>query len=391
VIDRHALAERLFAILRDLVAIPSPFPPGDTAAIAAFAAGFLGRLGYRVDLPSRKPGIANVVARRGAGPRSVVFNAHADTVGIGERAAWSTDPLAATLRDGRVYGLGACNCKSAMAVHLWLAEEIAHRGGPTDGEIVFTFVGDEENLGPEGLAYLREAGAVRPTTLIVAAQTRNRLVTEERGVMWVRVSARGKAAHAGAPDTGDSAILRMHRVIAAIERDLAPRLRGRRSASGQQSTLSIGRIHGGENTNVVPDRCAIEIDRRILPDEDFDAALDELRRTVDTAREPAGTLSVELLTGTPGFSALEDGAGVRAFRESIAAVTGRPPERLNVVGASDGRYFARDPVEIIVFGPGDGVDSHQPDESVPLDELVDAALIQAGVVARLLGIRVEST
>ena len=390
-IDRHALGERLFELLRGLVAIPSPFPPGDTAAIAGFASDFLERVGYRVDRLARKPGIVNVVARLGAGPPSVVFNAHADTVGVGERAAWATDPLAATLRDGRVYGLGACNCKSSMAVHLWLAEETGRRGPPKAGEIVFTFVGDEENLGPEGLAYLREAGAVRPTTLIVAAQTRNRLVTEERGVMWVRVSARGKAAHAGAPDTGDSAILRMHRVIAAIERDLAPRLRGRRSANGQQSTLSIGRIRGGENTNVVPDHCAIEIDRRILPDEDFDAALDELRRTVDAVGEPPGTLSIELLTGTPGFSAPEDGAGVRAFRESIAAVTGRPPERLNVVGASDGRYFARDPVEIIVFGPGDGANSHQPDESVPLDELVDAALIQAGVVARLLGIRMEST
>jgi len=290
-----------------------------------------------------------------------------------------------------VYGLGACNCKSSMAVHLWLAEEMARRGGPGTGEVAFTFVGDEENLGPDGLAHLREAGAVRPTTLIVAAQTRNRLVTEERGVMWVRVTARGKAAHAGAPDTGDSAILRMHRVVAAIERELAPRLRGRRSANGQQSTLSIGRIRGGENTNVVPDHCAIEIDRRILPDEDFDAALDELRRIVDAAGEPAGALSVELLTGTPGFSAPEDGAGVRAFREAITAITGHPPERLNVVGASDGRYFARDPVEIIVFGPGDGADSHKPDESVPLPELVDAALILVGVVERLLGIGMERT
>lgn len=389
--DRRALAERLFGILRDLVAIPSPFPPGDTTAIAAFAADFLAPLGYRVERHSRKPGIDNVVARLGAGRPSVVFNAHADTVGLGERTAWATDPLAATLRDGRVYGLGACNCKSSMAVHLWLAGEVARRGGPGSGEIVFTFVGDEENLGPDGLAYLREAGAVRPATLIVAAQTRNRLVTEERGVMWVRVSARGKAAHAGAPDTGDSAILRIHRVIAAIERDLVPRLRGRRSASGQQSTLSVGRIRGGENTNVVPDACAIEIDRRILPDEDFDGALAELRAVVEGSGEPPGTLSVDLLTGTPGFSAPEDGAGVRAFRDSIAAVTGRAPERLNVVGASDGRYFARDEIEIIVFGPGDGADSHKPDESVPLEELVDAALVQAGVVARLLGIRMEST
>jgi acetylornithine deacetylase/succinyl-diaminopimelate desuccinylase-like protein len=178
----------------------------------------------------------------------------------------------------------------------------------------------------------------------------------------------------------------MHRVIVALERDLAPRLRDRRSSGGQRSTLSIGRIRGGENTNVVPDRCAIEIDRRILPAEHFDGALEELRGIVEASGEPPGTLAVELLTGTPGFSAPEDGAGVRAFREAVGEVTGRPPERLNVVGASDGRYFARDPVEIIVFGPGDGADSHKPDEFVALDELVDAAQIQAGVALRLLGI-----
>jgi succinyl-diaminopimelate desuccinylase len=391
VTDRRALTERLFGILRDLVAIPSPFPPGDTAAIAAFAADFLTPFGYRVERHSRTPGIVNVVARLGTGRPSVVLNAHADTVGVGAQAAWTTEPLAAALRDGRVYGLGACNCKSSMAVHLWLAAEIARRGGPKAGEVVFTFVGDEENLGPDGLAFLRDAGAVKPTILIVAAQTRNRLVTEERGVMWVRVTARGKAAHAGAPDTGDSAILRMHRIITAVERELAPRLRNRRSASGQQSTLSIGRIRGGENTNVVPDRCAIEIDRRILPEEDFDGALAELRRIVAAADEPQDAVELELLTGTAGFRAPDDGAGVRAFRDAIVELTGGEPERLNVVGASDGRYFARDGIEIIVFGPGDGGDSHRPDEFVSLDEMVDAALIQASVAARLLGIRAQST
>ena len=237
VTDRRALAERLFGILRDLVAIPSPFPPGDTAAIAAFAADFLTPFGYRVERHSRTPGIVNVVARLGTGRPSVVLNAHADTVGVGAQAAWTTEPLAAALRDGRVYGLGACNCKSSMAVHLWLAAEIARRGGPKAGEVVFTFVGDEENLGPDGLAFLRDAGAVKPTILIVAAQTRNRLVTEERGVMWVRVTARGKAAHAGAPDTGDSAILRMHRIITAVERELAPGCAtgGRRAGSSRRS------------------------------------------------------------------------------------------------------------------------------------------------------------
>lgn len=367
------LDEELFALLAELVAIPSTYPPGDTTRISRHCGELLARAGYAVAYPGE-----NVVARLGSGRPSLVFNAHADTVDVGERAAWRTDPFRATLIDGRVYGLGACNSKSAIAVHLWLAREIARRGGPKRGEVVFTFVGDEENLGAEGLARLRQEKLVAPDVLVVAAQTRNRLVLEERGVLWARVLTRGKAAHAGAPHTGESAILRMLQVISALQAGLPERA----SRSGHKTTLSIGRIRGGENVNVVPERCAIELDRRILPEDDFDAAFAELRSLC----ERAGAASVELLTGTPGFSAREDGRAVRAFGEAIRAVTGRAPERLNVVGASDARYFARDGIEILVTGPGDGADSHQPNEFVALDEMVEAARIHLAAAEKLLGV-----
>ncbi len=367
------MREELFALLADLVAVPSTYPPGDTAPIAAHCEALL-RPEYRTEIVGK----GNLVARMGSGAPSLVFNAHADTVDIGNRAAWRTDPFKATLAGGRVYGLGACNCKSSMAVHLWLAREIARRGGPQRGEIVFTFVGDEENLGSGGLAHLREVEAISPDTLVVAAQTRNRLVLEERGVMWVRVRTAGKAAHAGAPHTGASAILRMQQVIAALSR-----IEERASPSGHRSTLSIGRIRGGENINVVPEDCVIELDRRILPEDDFDSAFSEIKGVC----EAAGASDVELLTGTPGFSARPDGPGVKAFSEAIRAATGKAPEPLNVVGASDARYFARDGIEIIVTGPGEGADSHQPNESVPLDEMVEAARIQSEAVSALLGLR----
>jgi len=379
--DRKEVEQQLFALLAELVAIPSTFPPGDTSRIAAYCGDFLSSCGYAVSMHERRKGVQNVVGRKGRGAPSVVFNAHADTVDVGARAAWRTDPWTATLEGGRVYGLGACNSKSAIAVHLWLARELAAKGAPARGEVAFSFVGDEENLGPDGMAYLRESSAVRPDILVVAAQTSNRLVLEERGVMWVRATTKGRAAHAGAPHHGDSAILRMNEVISRLQADLLPQIQSRKSASGQQSTLSIGKIRGGENTNVVPDTCSIEIDRRILPQEDFDAAFKELERFLRSA----GAHEVELLTGTAGFSAREDGVAARAFSGAIREVTGKPPERLNVVGASDARYFARDGAEIIVFGPGDGADSHKPNESVPLAEMADAALIQLHAVKSILG------
>lgn len=372
------MEERLVALLADLVAIPSPYPPGETSRIADFCADLLSREKFSVEKLHRKKGVQNVVARLGKGKPSIVFNAHADTVDVGDAAAWTSDPFRATLRDGRIYGLGACNCKASMAVHLWLAGEIARRGGPKRGEVVFTFVGDEENLGSEGLAWLREAGHVKPDSLIVAAPTRNRIVYEERGVMWVRITTRGRAAHAGAPHTGESAILRMQRIISSLGRNLEER----KSASGQQATLSIGTIRGGENINVVPDACTIQVDRRLLPEEDFGGAFREL----ESAARAAGAHEVELLTGTPGFSMPETGPAASAFGAAVREVTGKPPERLNVVGASDGRYFARDGIEILVTGPGDGADSHIPNESVPLDELEQAARIHLAAAARLFSL-----
>ena len=367
--DRAVLGRQLLELLSGLVAIPSAFPPGDTRAVADFCAAALKE--YQIEIV----GGGNLVARLGSGKPSIVFNAHADTVDVGDRAAWRTDPLKATLLDGRVYGLGACNCKSAIAIHLWLAREIVRRGGPKRGEVVFTIVGDEENLGSGGLAHLRETSAVKPNLLVVAAQTRNRLVLEERGVMWAKVITRGRAAHAGAPHAGDSAILKMHRVITDLEK-----FKTKISQSGHRSTLSIGKIHGGENTNVVPDYCEIEIDHRILPGDDFAAAFAALKGLCSTADE------VQLLTGTPGFSAAENGPGARAFSDAIRAVTGRQAERLNVVGASDARYFARDGIEILVTGPGDGADSHKPNEFVALDEIGDAALIHLAAAEQLLGL-----
>jgi acetylornithine deacetylase/succinyl-diaminopimelate desuccinylase family protein len=380
------LARDLVAILKDLIAIPSPYPPGESTAICAYAAQRLRKVGYRVDVATHKPGVDNVVAKLGQGSPSIAFNAHVDTVGVGERANWTSDPFTAVERDGLVFGLGAGNCKGSMAVHLWLAEELARRGGPKQGEVVFTFVADEENLGPEGMAFLRESGKVKPDVLILGAQTENNLIVAERGVMWARVSTKGRAAHAGNPSAGDNAILRMVRLINAIEKALGPKL-AMRVEGPMRSTINIGQIHGGHNTNVVPAACVIEIDRRLLPGETVKAAYAELEQIVAGAGEPAGSNKIEFLTGTNGFRAPDGGKAVAAFQAEVETRLGRAAQFLNATGVSDGRYFADDKIEIINFGPGSGAQGHAANESVPVLQMVEAAHIQLGVVQRLVGFK----
>jgi succinyl-diaminopimelate desuccinylase len=381
-----SLSSELVSILSDLIALPSPYPPGTSVEICAYAAKRLKKAGYKVEIATRTEGVDNVVAKmkgKGRGP-TVAFNAHVDTVGVGERANWKSDPFKALVKGGLVHGLGAGNCKGSMAVQLWLAEEIARRGGPAKGEIIFTFVADEENLGPDGMAFLRKSGKVRPDALILGAQTENNLIVAERGVMWARITTKGKAAHAGNPSAGDNAILRMMRLVGALQAHYDKAL-ARRTKGAMKSTVNIGMFHGGHNTNVVPSACTVEIDRRLLPNEKVKDAFKELKRVVDGVGEPKALYAVEFLTGTNGFFAPENGAAVGAFETAVKAETGRKVQFLNATGVSDGRYYADDGIEIINFGPGSGAQGHAANESVPIAQMVEAATIQLDVVRRLVG------
>jgi acetylornithine deacetylase/succinyl-diaminopimelate desuccinylase family protein len=382
----NKLASDLVSILSDLIALPSPYPPGTSVEICAYAAKRLKKAGYKVEVTANKKGVDNVVARlkgKAKGP-SVAFNAHVDTVGVGERANWKSDPFKALVKDGLVYGLGAGNCKGSMAVQLWLAEEIARRGGPQRGELTFTFVADEENLGPEGMAYLRKSGKVRPDVLILGAQTENNLIVAERGVMWARLTTRGKAAHAGNPDAGDNAILRMMRLAGALQAHY-DKVLPKRVDGAMKSTVNLGMFHGGHNTNVVPSACTVEIDRRLLPGETVKEGFNELKQVVDAVGEPKSLYKVEFLTGTNGFFAPEAGQAVAAFEAAVKKETKRKVKFLNATGVSDGRYYADDGIEIINFGPGSGAQGHAANESVPIDQMVEAANIQLDVVQRLFG------
>ncbi len=380
-----SLSSELVSILSDLIALPSPFPPGTSVEICAYAARRLRKAGYKVEIATKTKGVDNVVARlkgKGKGP-TIAFNAHVDTVGVGERASWKSDPFKAVVKGGLVYGLGAGNCKGSMAVQLWLAEEIARRGGPATGELMFTFVADEENLGPDGMEFLRKSGRVRPDVLILGAQTENNLIVAERGVMWARITTKGRAAHAGNPSAGDNAILRMMRLVSGLQSYYDKAL-AKRKTGAMNSTVNVGMFHGGHNTNVVPSACTVEIDRRLLPDEKVKDAFKELKHVVDGMKEPKGSYSVEFLTGTNGFTAPANGVAVTAFESAIKGQTGRKAKFLNATGVSDGRYYADDGIEIINFGPGSGAQGHAANESVPVASMVEAANIQFEVVKRLL-------
>lgn len=379
------LESEVLDILAKLVEIPSVYPNGDTREICDFINELMLGWGYESRVEKRNDIIANVVATIGTGEPVLAFNCHIDTVGVEDADAWKSDPFELDIRDGRAYGLGANNCKGPAASQLWVAKQLAEQGGPKKGSVVFTFVGDEEALGDNGTAYLRDEKICNPEMLVVGAQTENALITRERGVMWVELAVSGKSAHAGDPGSGENAIMRMARLLCHLEKELFPAIAGR-NEDGIQSTISIGRINGGQNINVVPSSCSVAIDRRMLPvSENIVDAIQEMQTILEGAGEPEGCFTLEKLTGTNGFSAPQDGALVSAFKEAIEKTTGEKAEFLDSVGAFDGRFYADDDIEIVNFGPGEGNEGHKNNESLPIDQLVSSALIQLDLVNRITG------
>ena len=251
---------------------------------------------------------------------------------------------------------------------------------------MFSFVGDEERLGPDGTQFLADAGLFKPDMLVMAAPTSNTLMVEERGVLWASLVTHGRAAHAGDPAAGDSAIARMLRLLAALERGLARALADR-TLGTHRSTLNVGTIAGGSNTNVVPSRCEATLDRRLLPGEEhIDGAMVEMQEILAAAGEPPGTWELARITGTNGFRMSPDQPLVAAFAAAVRAVTGEAAQFRTPVGASDARFLADSGAQIVVFGPGDDREGHAANESVDEHALIDACAIQWQVVRDLLGV-----
>lgn len=374
----------ILAYLRALVAIPTAYPPGDTTAMASYVSEVLSKMGYATEIHSCKAGQDNVVAKLGSGSPSLVFNVHVDTVDAGDLSLWTNPPLKATEVEDKVYGLGVANCKGSGAVQLWLAQEIARRGGPDKGEVVFTFVADEESLGDNGTKFICDSGIVTPDMLMLGAPTDNTVTNVERGVLWVELTTHGRPAHAGQPDDGDNAILRMVRVLNFLSHDMAQRLAARYE-DGMQSTMNIGLIQGGRNNNVVPSRCTAQIDRRLLPGETVDEAFAELLASVGAADEPGDTVQLDFLLGTNGFRCGVDGPLVSTLTSAIEQVSGAPAEFSSGIGVSDGRHFANDGIEIVNFGPGVGSEGHASNESVTLASLRQSAVVLERMFSSLMG------
>ena len=345
----------LNSLLNDLVAIDSINPDlvahaAGEGPIAAFIAGWLTRAGLEVELDEALPGRPNVVgiARGTGGGKALLLNGHVDVVGV----AGMADPFRPRLENGRFYGRGAYDMKGGLAACMVAAAEAKKHD--LRGDVIVTAVVDEEYA---GLGTMSIAERYRADGAIVAEPTELQLVVAHKGFVWFEVETQGVAAHGSRPHLGVDAIVKMGGVLAGLDR-LADEL-SRRAAHPLLGPPSIhaSTISGGGEWSTYPDRCALAIERRLLPGETGDAAEAELRVIVDrlAAADPTFKATVRRVLERVPLETSPDAAVLSVVRQAAEGVLARTVEPTGVSFWTDAASLHNAGIPTVLFGPlGEG-------------------------------------
>jgi acetylornithine deacetylase/succinyl-diaminopimelate desuccinylase-like protein len=381
--------EPVVTLLRDLIALESVNPAyagggAGEAAVADYVAAWGAARGLTVARQPVLPGRDNVVLTLtvpGA-THTLLLEAHMDTVALapmGERA------LRPEIRDGRLYGRGACDTKGSLAAMLAALAALQRERAALSTNVVLLAAVDEEHAFRGILAYI--ASGLPVDAAVVGEPTDLRAVIAHKGCVRGRIMVRGRAAHSAEPARGVSAIDGMAEVLLAL-RDLPPRLRERRHPLLGTPTWSVGLIEGGAGVNIVPEQCTITYDRRTLPGEEPEAALAEVDRILAVVQAARPDLTVERAAPDLVSEALDtpaDAAVVLAVRAACRRA-GLQDAPIGVpYGTDASKLWRRRGVPSVVCGPGAIAQAHGADEFVPLDQLRLAVQVYTDVARQLAG------
>jgi acetylornithine deacetylase/succinyl-diaminopimelate desuccinylase family protein len=353
-------------ILEGLVKIPSP--TGEEKAVAESLATLCSAAGLDVTLEEAAPGRPNVLARWTVGRRPhLLLTGHLDTVPVGE--GWTRDPFGAEQSDGRLYGRGACDMKGGLAAMLGALVDMRRRGEEPAGDVTLAaVVGEEEDS--TGTRALVKRG-IQADRAVLAEPTAMQLVVSNRGLLNFQIVVKGASVHASSPALGRNAVTAAARIVLELE-EIGEQLARRPHPTFGPPSLTVGTIHGGTRPYVVPDRCVIEVDRRLNPGETSSQVEGELHSAIQKARQELPWLEADVLAGPDylAFEIPEDHDLVQSMSEAMAAAN--VPRRISSWrAASDAGLLVHGAgIPCVLFGPGDIEQAaHRPDEWIDLDDL----------------------
>lgn len=371
---------------RALITAPSENPGGTEDEAATIAADILAEVDAEPEMIRSEQGRPNVVATVGAatGP-SLAWNGHLDVVPAGSLDTWSQPPFAGDVVDGRLVGRGAADMKGPIASALAALAAIRRAKVSLRGSLTVHLVADEEYGGVHGTKVLLDRGLLTQDAAIVGEPSELTLGLAERGGAMVVATAYGKAAHGSQPHRGVNAITSMARLLLRLEEVLPDRehpLAGR-------PTVNAAMIEGGSAPNVVADRCAVEIDRRLIPGEtDREAVMTPFANLADALTDVDGDSDIrfEVREWAEPSETSADSAIARAARHAVGTETGSPAVDAGFTGITDARYYINDAsIPTVILGPGSLTVAHTANESIGVEELVAGARVYARLFATFLG------
>jgi acetylornithine deacetylase/succinyl-diaminopimelate desuccinylase-like protein len=324
--------------------------------VADYLATVARRAGLEVEFQKVLPRRSNLIARLrppGKIRRTILLAPHLDTVNADD------SQFVPHRKNSRLHGRGACDTKGSVAVMLAALCELANtKSRPRETEIVFAGLVDEENAqaGSRALA----AGGFKADLAIVGEPTRLQVVTAHKGSLWLQLETHGKAAHGATPQFGQNAVHEMARIVDVLETDYAARLRKHRHPLLGTATVNVGTICGGTQPNIVPDRCAITIDRRTLPGETETEVKRGIAALLRAERLSANIFSTKLAPARP----LETNPKLPLVRHFLQSIGQTRP--VGVDFFCDAAVLSAGGVPSVVFGPGDIAQAHTADEWISL-------------------------
>jgi len=364
----------LVNFLRDMVRIPSL--SGQENKIALRVKEEMERAGFDEVFID---GIGNVIGRIGLGKVRILYDAHMDTVDIGDRKNWKYDPFGAEYKSGTIYGRGACDDKAGVASAVYGGKLMAALGLKGDYTLYVACSVEEESAGGKGIEYLIEENRLKPHFVVLAEPSSLNIIRGHKGRVGLKISMRGKSAHAGTPWKGINAIYRMAPLIQKIEK-LNSRLPSAPPLG--KGTITVTKIDCEKaSLNAIPDNCTIYLDRRTNTKESEQSVKRELR----TLMGKGGKLE-SLQKFFTAWELPREHPLVISCVETYKALFKRNPKIFLWPFCSNGSYtMGEKGIPTIVFGPGEERFAHSADEQMKVEQLVQAAMFYAmlpGIIAK---------
>lgn len=366
------------SLLRELVSRPSVNPMGRGLQspdlfeyrVTDYLEQFFRGLGVPFERQPVAPKRENIVARSGGGGKgpSIVFEAHQDTVPTDNM---TIEPFGAKIDKGRLYGRGACDIKGGMASMLAAFARIVRERPSGAAEVLMACTVDEEHTFL-GVQHLMKNGMVADMA-VIAEPTCMKIVHAHKGVVRWHLSTSGRSCHSSAPEQGINAIYRMGKVLVGIERFASWLHASHADPLLGPPTISVGRIEGGTSVNTVPDRCRVEVDRRLIPGEDPHAAPGQLTAFLkNEAKIDVPFEASAPFLHCPSLSPERSKELVARLGNAVASVRGKY-EVCAVPYGTDASTIAATGIPSVVFGPGDIAQAHTCDEWIDLEEVESAS------------------